>query len=266
MNSFARWSGWFALVLVFAIATGFLSSWQFDRRADKVDRIELVQENYNAPVSTIDEQITASGELPAENEWMRAQLTGNYLPEYDYLVRNRPLNGQPGFLQLIPFRTSEGQLIAIERGWMPTGNRQDSPDVIPSVDSAQKTIVVRLRPNEPEVDRGAPQGQIENINLPKLAEITELDIETGYYGRLASETPASQSYATPMPMPRMDEGNHLSYALQWVLFGIMAFIAFGWALRQEMRFRAGKVKPKKKDFDSDIEDQLLDSAEHQTMQ
>ena len=265
MNSFARWSGWFALVLIFATGTVFLSSWQFDRREEKVDQIELVQNNYNAPVSSLD-QVVADGELPPENEWLRAELVGNYLTEHVYLVRNRPLNGQPGFLQLVPFETTQGQIIAIERGWMPTGNRQDSPDFIPQVEGEQKTITVRLRPNEPEVNRGAPEGQIENINLPRFSEVTGLAVEENFYGRMAFEVPASSEYANPMPMPRMDEGNHLSYALQWILFGIMSFIAFGWALRQELRYRAGKVKAKKKDFDSGVEDELLDAAESRTMQ
>jgi len=265
LNSFARWSGWFALVLVFATATVFLSSWQFDRREEKVDQIELVQNNYNAPVQTLD-QVVQNGDLPAENEWKRVELEGRYLTDHVYLVRNRPLNGQPGFLQLVPFQSNSGQIVAIERGWMPTGNMQDSPDFIPRVESEQKTVIVRLRHNEPEVNRSAPEGQIENINLPRFAEITGLAVEQNFYGRLASEIPASSEYATPMPMPRMDEGNHLSYALQWILFGVMAFIAFGWALRQELRYRAGKVKEKKKDFDSNVEDQLLDSAEAEQMQ
>jgi cytochrome oxidase assembly protein ShyY1 len=265
LNSFARWSGWFALVLIFATGTVFLSSWQFDRREEKVDQIELVQNNYNAPVSSLD-QVIADGNLPPENEWLRAEIVGNYLTEHVYLVRNRPLNGQPGFLQLVPFETTQGQIIAIERGWMPTGNRQDSPDFIPQVEGEQKTITVRLRPNEPEVNRGAPEGQIENINLPRFSELTGLAVEENFYGRMAFEVPASSEYANPMPMPRMDEGNHLSYALQWILFGIMSFIAFGWALRQELRFRAGKVKAKKKDFDSGVEDELLDAAESRTMQ
>jgi cytochrome oxidase assembly protein ShyY1 len=265
LNSFARWSGWFALVLIFATGTVFLSSWQFDRREEKVDQIELVQNNYNAPVSSLDQVVTGD-ELPPQNEWLRVELVGNYLTEHVYLVRNRPLNGQPGFLQLVPFETTQGEIIAIERGWMPTGNRQDSPDFIPEVESEQKAITVRLRPNEPEVNRGAPEGQIENINLPRFSEVTGLEVEENFYGRLAFEVPASSEYANPMPMPRMDEGNHLSYALQWILFGIMSFVAFGWALRQELRYRAGKVKAKKKDFDSGVEDELLDAAESKTMQ
>ena len=265
MNSFARWSGWFLVVLLFATGTVFLSSWQFDRRGEKVDQIELVQNNYNAPIASLNE-VVVNGSLPAENEWLRVELVGNYLTDHVYLVRNRPLNGQPGFLQLVPFETLQGQIIAVERGWMPTGNRQDSPDFVPVVEGEPKTITVRLRPNEPEVNRSAPPGQIENINLQRFSEVTGLVMVKDFYGRMAFESPVSEEYATPMPMPRMDEGNHLSYALQWILFGLMAFIAFGWALRQELQFRAGKTKIKKKDFDSVAEDALLDSAESRSLQ
>jgi cytochrome oxidase assembly protein ShyY1 len=40
-----------------------------------------------------------------------------------------------------------------------------------------------------------------------------------------------------MPKPSLSEGNHLSYALQWLLFGIMAFGAFFWAYRNDRQQR-----------------------------
>ncbi|BDZ66410.1 hypothetical protein GCM10025877_33480 [Agromyces mangrovi Wang et al. 2018] len=39
----------------------------------------------------------------------------------------------------------------------------------------------------------------------------------------------------PATRPVRDEGPHLSYAFQWFVFALMAFIGLGWAARQERR-------------------------------
>ncbi|MGO7984169.1 hypothetical protein ACC691_40755, partial [Rhizobium johnstonii] len=35
--------------------------------------------------------------------------------------------------------------------------------------------------------------------------------------------------------PALDEGPHLSYAFQWFVFALLAFVGFGWAIVQEYR-------------------------------
>jgi soluble lytic murein transglycosylase-like protein len=37
------------------------------------------------------------------------------------------------------------------------------------------------------------------------------------------------------PMPATEEGTHLSYSLQWFAFGILMFVGFGYAARQQAR-------------------------------
>ena len=39
----------------------------------------------------------------------------------------------------------------------------------------------------------------------------------------------------PFPKPSTDEGTHLSYSLQWFAFGVLMFIGFGYAARQQAR-------------------------------
>jgi hypothetical protein len=40
---------------------------------------------------------------------------------------------------------------------------------------------------------------------------------------------------TPFPKPATEEGTHLSYSLQWFAFGVLMFIGFGYAARQQAR-------------------------------
>lgn len=122
-ESWKRWLVWLVLVIVFATACVFLSEWQFERRAARVAEIELVQQNFDKPAEAI-----AAVDLTAkESKWTPVRVTGEYLNEDQVLVRNRPRSGQPGFETVVPFRTSDGQIFAVSRGWLPTGNLQDSP-------------------------------------------------------------------------------------------------------------------------------------------
>jgi cytochrome oxidase assembly protein ShyY1 len=257
-----RWAGWLALVVVFAIATSALAWWQFDRREQKVAAIDLVVANYDAAeiaLSALDWRVEDGVAL---DEWRQVRVRGQYLPDLVTLVRNRPLNGQPGFLQLIPFQLESGELLIVERGWLPTGSRQDSPDLMPLPDSNPRELVVRLRPSEPDFRREPVPGQIASIHLPTLAQRFEPPVITDYYGRMVNEIPPSGEYPFQMPKPTLNEGNHLSYALQWVLFGLMAFWAFIWAYRQdrsEQRVAAGLQTPKirrrtQADADAEAED------------
>jgi hypothetical protein len=66
-----------------------------------------------------------------------------------------------------------------------------------------------------------------------------------------------------MPMPSLNEGNHLSYAFQWIIFGIMAFVAFGWAYRNERRIAreaAGQIAPRKPKENQALEDAEFEDA------
>jgi cytochrome oxidase assembly protein ShyY1 len=260
MNQIRRWAPWFALVVLFSIATSLLSWWQFTRRDERVQRIEQVLENYDQspvlyPRGAVEESLSSW-------EWRPVKISGRYLPESAVVVRNRPLSGQAGFLQVIPFELSDGTILAIERGWIPAGSPITTPLSNPLPDSVPRELVVRLRASEPSQQRGAVQGQLASIAPAELQGLSPEKLVTSHYGRLVSENPESGQVPMPMPKPSLDEGNHLSYALQWVLFGLMAFAAFIWAVRNERRLRLeeqGLLQPKTKrknqaQLDAEIED------------
>ena len=265
-DSWKRWLGWVLLATVFAVSCFFLANWQFNRRAEAVAKIDLVTKNYDQPPVSLAELIGADGFKPSD-EWRPAALTGHFLTEDAVLVRNRPYNGSPGFLQVIPFQLSSGRLVAIETGWLATDEKLDAPKVIPLPSSEETSIWGRLRPAEPLLGRSAPAGQIPTINIPALAEKTAAsgDFYEGFYVRLGQSYTAG-SIPKTLPMPELTEGNHLSYALQWILFALMAMFALVWGVRQEREFRRiatdPNYVPKKRrkqlgDEDKAVEDALI---------
>ena len=256
-----NWLSWTILVIVFTVACWFLSQWQFDRQNEVVAKNKLIEANYNAQAKPLVDVLEPNQAWENNLEFRSVSVTGQYLPEQSFLVRNRPLNAYPGFLQLVAFRTEQGTVIWVERGWLPTGSTADTPDEVPLVDEESRTLQLRLRPAEPDLERTAPEGQLSSIYLQDISSALEDVVYTQAYGRLISESPALAT-GQKIPKPILSEGNHLSYALQWILFGLMAIGAVLWTLSQERRRKDGlpprKLRILNRDKDAEIEDQLLD--------
>ena len=80
-----------------------------------------------------------------------------------------------------------------------------------------------------------PDGQLASIDLAAYSAQLGYPLLTGAYGQLASEAPSVQDMPFPFPKPSTEEGTHLSYSLQWFAFGVLMFIGFGYAARQQAR-------------------------------
>lgn len=232
----SKWLGYLLLAAIFATACVLLGRWQMDRRAETLAEINRVVSNYSATPIPFAEVRNEFVNLDADREWTQVQLRGSYDAAGQRIVRNRPLNGQPGYEVVVPFKLDSGDTVVIDRGWLPIGNNTPGrPDAIPAPPKGPVTVVARLKPSEPELQRGAPDGQLASIDLPAYAAELGYPVLTGAYGQLASETPPMTDMPVAFPMPSTDEGTHLSYSLQWFAFGVLMFIGFGYAARQQAR-------------------------------
>jgi cytochrome oxidase assembly protein ShyY1 len=260
-----RWTGWFLVASVFAIACVALASWQIERRSEAVSKIERVAANYDLNTVALDEVSSLDPDSIVSYEWRSVELSGRYLTDDALLVRNRAIAGQPGFVQLVPFETTNGEVVVIERGWIPADSELNpSRAFLPS--EADKIIIARVRLGEVIPNRDSPTGQLTSINLPEISELLAQELETSFYLRMLTESPAENENPQPLSRPVLDEGNHLSYAVQWIIFAAMGFFALFWAIRQEQEYRRMENDPsyvpraarRKANTDSSVEDEILD--------
>ena len=232
----SKWMGYLLLAAIFAAACVFLGRWQMDRRAETLAEINRVLANYSATPIPFDQAKNEFADLDPSKEWTQVELKGTYDVDGQRIVRNRPLNGQPGYEVVVPFKLESGETVVVDRGWLPIGNKNPgSPDSVPAPPSGTVTAIVRLKHGEPRLDRGAPDGQLASIDLPAYADQLPYPVLTGAYGQLASESPAPADAPFPFPKPATEEGTHLSYSLQWFAFGVLMFVGFGYAARQQAR-------------------------------
>ncbi len=229
-----RWLRYIALAVVAAIACGFLANWQNNRREARDAEIARINANYHGdvePLSAILKQRDAA--LPDELDWKRFEARGAYDADSTILVRNRSLDGQAGFYVLVPLITEAGGELAVVRGWVPTGQTGEAPDIsaLPAPPPGEVTITGWLRPPQEDSEEKASENTIRSIN-PAIVPGMSAPY-TGAYAQLEAEDPAPAERLTALPPPSTDPGSHLSYTFQWIVFGIMILGGVVYAARRE---------------------------------
>jgi cytochrome oxidase assembly protein ShyY1 len=233
-----RWAGYLALVIVFAIACSALGTWQLNRRAEALAEVARIDANYDADPVPLDEALPELDGFDVDQRWQVVAATGEYLPEEEVVVRNRPYGGSTGFEVLTPFRVDDGIVFVVDRGWIP----QDSdgrPSEIAAPPAGEVEITARLKAGEGRIQGRTSSGsELATIDLDELADRVGAAAYTGAYGILVQPVEEASDPPVALARPVRDEGPHLSYALQWFVFALLAFIALGWFANQERRLQA----------------------------
>ncbi len=227
-----RWIGFTLLVAGSIIAFGLLSLWQFARAEEKrAQRIDL-QSAVETAAHPWAEVAGTSGSVDPRVEWSSVTLTGQYDGSSQVVVRKRPLDTRNGFWVLTPLATETGPVVWVNRGWIPTSGDALATPVIPDPPAGPVTVTGYLRLFEQvgaDANDGLPPGQIAAVSpttLPDQGAAPE-----GYV-QLATSDPA-QSEVVTLPLPTVDEGRNISYAIQWLLFAAVAISGWWYFLRRE---------------------------------
>lgn len=263
-----RWLGYMALVALFATVCVALGMWQWHRREEALAAIARLDANYDEPAVPLESELAEPGDYVLGQQWTVVEATGEYLADEQLLLRGRVRDTQVGFDVVVPFRTDDGRILLVDRGWLPPGSTSAAPDATATTPEGETTIVVRLREDEGEIaGRGAPEGQIASVDLDAIAATHDETVYTGAYGLLATEDGEVPTDVAVSTRPILDEGPHLSYTLQWFVFAAMGGVGYVWALRREARgdaeLDAEPREPRRpgRRSDADIEDAILDGAD-----
>lgn len=281
-----RWLGYYAMLAIFAVSCVLLSNWQFARLDERREANRILEQNYDQAPAPLAELFPA-GRAFNDNahKWRPVTMQGKYLGD-PILVRNRPGPQNSGSETVQAFQTDTGQIVFVDRGWINVQVADAGADAAETRRTAAPeqpmTVTARLLPAEGKIPgREAAGRSVASINpgdLASVAGITGSQVTSAAYAQLISETP--KDGATPPehgvlpPKPEEDEGPHFSYALQWLVFILIAATGIGYAARQEFRHfnrgsqrvkraeakaaaRAARNREKRGLSDAEEEDQLL---------
>lgn len=214
--------------------------WQWNRHLNREARIAVVVANFDSPTVPVTELLPGPGSsLDSDDEWRPVTVTGTYRTQDTVLLRNRPVESTAGFHALVPFETTDGLVLIVDRGFIPMGSDGSEPDAVPGPAEGTITLTARLRPDEPASSRGAPAGQTQAINTFAVLNAGSAGADwakgrtTGAYLALVNESPAPAQPLHGLPEPSTDPGSHLSYTFQWIVFALGAVGGFLVLLRRE---------------------------------
>ena len=236
--------GWVIAALLIGVfsyyAFTFLAPWQLGKNEALVERNEHISAAFEHDPEPLSSRVGADGSLGADAEWSRVVATGHYTGS-DVLLRLRPVDGTPAFQVLTPFVLDDGRAIVVHRGWVKAENSTQVPAVEPAP-TGEVTLTGLLRadegehPNPPMHEQG--YDMVYSISPAQIGSLTGTDVVSPYLQLLGGEA----GVLDPIPLPQLETGNHLSYGLQWILFGIAApagLIYFLYAdSRERRRFEA----------------------------
>jgi cytochrome oxidase assembly protein ShyY1 len=222
------WLGLTLAVLVFAVACfAVLAPWQFGRHAERKATNDAITQSFTAaPVPLTD--VPGGG-----GEWRTVSLTGTYLADEEVAARLRTVLGAAAYEVLTPFRLSDGTVALVDRGFVrPVQGALPSYAAPPT---GTQTLTARVRTDERDprhrpVLNGSPP-QVYAVDSRAVAAETGLSIRSGYV-QLAEGSPGVLGV---LPLPELESGPFLSYALQWITFGVMALLAWLYFTWREIR-------------------------------
>ena len=237
-----RWIALIIAVPVGVVLCLMLSDWQWNRWEGRKDANVIQQRNIAAPAVPVQQLMANSTGVDDALHWRSVTAVGEYLVAEQVLVRKRPLNGTNGFWVLTPMKLATGQVVVINRGWIPAGETALSTPTPPAPPTGVVTVNGRLQATtfEPSKTSDMPAGQVAAPNVSEIAGPSNAPVIPAYLD-LVSSAPQQAAGLVPIPLPDLSEGPHLSYSLQWVAFAILFIVGLVLLLRREFRLRKGEL-------------------------
>ena len=227
MTGVRRWL-FVAMAVVAAAGCVRLGFWQLHRRQERRARNALVSGRYSTAA-------IEPAQLPRDTSaarFMRVRVAG--VPDYEHelIFAVRTYKGSPGVNLFTPVRIpGRDTAIIVNRGWVysPDGSTLDLSkwhdrdsvfvgyaDEFPSTGGSSYA-------NKPQV--------IAHLSYDVIAKTLPYPVSPIYVVALGDSANAQDRVAR-LSIPPLDEGPHLSYAIQWFAFATVALVGAGIVIKQ----------------------------------
>ncbi len=219
-----------ALLAILAGVFSGLGTWQLGRAEEK-----------RAAQGAFDQASEVTALAPGLPAWTRVRLQGELDPERHFLLDNKLFQGRPGVHALTPLTTADGDVVLVNRGWLPLPADRSA---LPAVPTPAETVTIagRLAPlSRPGVVLGEPV-ELSADTWPQLLVYPDwrrleraLDLRLHRQVLyLDADAPAGFGDRAWSPFT-MGPDRHQAYAVQW--FGLALAAVATWAV---LGFNAGR--------------------------
>lgn len=220
---------WVTLLVVLGMAGLVrLGFWQLDRLDQRrthnaTVRARLAQE----PFDLVNEPLPE--DYLSVLDYRRVQAAGTFDYGNQIVLTNQPgFNGEAGIQLLTPLVFEDGRAVLVARGWVP----QDlaNPNEWPSLEEGSASVVTGLiqqsQAIEGQVPPTKPQVEWYGVNIPYIQKQMPYTLLPVFVLELPRAGDTGYEYPLRTYPEPLDEGSHLSYAIQWFMFA--AILGFGY--------------------------------------
>lgn len=220
------------LVLVVAATCVRLGFWQLHRLEQRRARNAAIRSASALPVLVLSaDSAAAVAADPSRYLNRRVRVAGTYDPSREVVLRGRAREGAPGVHLVTPLRIAGSPAtVLVNRGWVPSPDGA-TVDRAPYRETGAHVVTGLLQEVPRTDDRGQPipmrDGRDTTYRRLDLAVVRARSPEP-VLPLYVQELPDSGASGPPfrVPPPELDEGPHLSYAIQWFSFAAIAVVGF----------------------------------------
>lgn len=233
-----KWLLFHLAILLLVVVMVNLALWQVRRLHQRQDFNAEVRSHAEVPARPVEELIPVGADIdPTALQWYDVTATGTYLTDAQVLVVNLSQDGAAGVDPVVPLQLPDGRLLLVNRGFVPNNYE------VPPAPEGEVAIRGRLRPPQKRATGALSDpaegvlAEVHRIDINRLQQQLDAPVLPMYVDLLASNPPESDLIA-PVADPKLTDGPHLSYAVQWTIFSVAAIVGWVLAVRRSARTRA----------------------------
>ena len=232
---------WILVTILIALSMAlfvWLGFWQLDRLEQKRTYNTTMAERWRQePFDLNAEQLPQS----LDNlEFRRITADGYFDYASQIILKSQIYYDAPGIALVTPFVFADGRAVLVARGWVPAD--QASPQAIAQLEEpAGAPVLGLIKPSQappngqPSTPPATPQSEWFRIDIPAIQAQMPYALEPAWIQQLPETgRPIDKLPIREEPMA-LDEGNHMSYAVQWFSFALIA--GFGYIMFVRYRER-----------------------------
>ncbi len=196
-----------------------LGVWQLDRAEHKRNIATSLEMRSKLPLLPFTNQLPEAQQLQFRN----MTAAGKFLADKTVLIENRKHRGKNGFHVITPLRTDTGEVVLVNRGWIPGQGEVLQTDIpAPQADVIIEGEVSIPLPPALALNLSLEQGQATPhwpyLTLENYSSWSGLEIMPFMILQAADD---SSGFIRRWPQPQVNDAMHIGYAIQWFAFALI---------------------------------------------
>ena len=233
-----KWLLFTVLIVLSMVLFVRLGFWQLDRLEQKRTYNAIMAERWRE--TPFDLSAMSLPQNLDDLEFRRIQAEGDFDYANQIILKSQIYYDAPGIALVTPFVFAEGQAILVARGWVPAD--QASPQSLAQLlEPPGAPVIGLIKPSQappngqPSLPPATPQTEWFRIDIPAIQAQMPYVLQPAWIQQLPETgRPIDRLPIREEPMA-LNEGNHMSYAVQWFSFALIA--GFGYIMFVRYRER-----------------------------